>query len=37
MVFLEQLLRDLCAYLDADNGIIFDQETDGILLDIFQW
>lgn len=36
MVFLEQLLRDLCTYLDADNGIIFDQETDEILLDIFQ-
>ena len=35
MVFLEQLLRDLCTYLDADNGIIFDQETDEILLDIF--
>lgn len=36
MKFLEQLLRDLCAYLNADNGIIFDQETNEVLLDIFQ-
>ena len=36
MVFLEQLLRDLCSYLNADNGIIFDQETNEVLLDIFQ-
>lgn len=36
MVFLEQLLRDLCSYLNADNGIIFDQETHEVLLDIFQ-
>lgn len=36
MVFLETLLRDFCAYLNADNGIIFDQETHEILVDIFQ-
>ena len=36
MTFLEQLLRDLCSYLNADNGIIFDQETNEVLLDIFQ-
>lgn len=35
MVFLEQLLRDFCSYLDTDVGYIFDQETMTVLLDIF--
>ena len=35
MMFLEQLLRDFCAYLNTDIGYIFDQESGKILLDIF--
>lgn len=36
MVFLETLLRDFCTYLNANNGIIFDQETHEVLVDIFR-
>ena len=35
MVFLEQLLRDFCNYLNTDVGYIFDQENMTVLLDIF--
>lgn len=36
MIFLENLLRDFCTYLNTDNGIIFDQETHEVLVDIFR-
>ena len=35
MEFLKQLLEDFCTYLNADYGVIFDQETDEVLFDLF--
>ena len=32
--FLKSLLQDFCDYLGTDQGIMFDAETDEILLDI---
>ena len=34
--FLKDLLRDFCEYLGTDQGVMFDTETDEILLDISQ-
>ena len=35
MVFLEELLRDYCGYLETDSGFIYDMEDDRILFDLF--
>ena len=35
MVFLEELLRDYCGYLETDFGFIYDMEDDKILFDLF--
>lgn len=33
--FVEQLLRDFCEYLKADYGIMYDDKTGEVLLDLF--
>lgn len=33
--FVEQLLRDFCEYLKADYGIMYDNKTGEVLLDLF--
>lgn len=35
MAFLEQLVRDFCAYLNTDVGYIFDQENMTVIFDPF--